>query len=42
MTKMTHNNDMNYRDLSNQVRYVMKTKHDNDMTDCTSEVYAKK
>ena len=30
---------LNYRDLSDSVRSVMKTKHDNDLTDCTSAFY---
>ena len=32
---------MSYRDLSNKVRSIMKTQHDNDMIDRTSTIYAK-
>ena len=29
----------NYRDLSNRVQSVMKTRQDNNMTNCTSVIY---
>ena len=32
---------LNYQDLLNRVRYVTKTKHDNDMIDRTCVVYTK-
>ena len=32
---------LNYRDLSNLVQSVMKTRQDDDVTDCTSVVYTK-
>lgn len=32
---------LNCHDQSSQVRYVMKTKKDNDMTDCTEVIYTK-
>ena len=30
---------LNFRDLSNRVRYVTKTRHDNDMNDHIGAVY---
>ena len=33
---------MNYRNLSNQVQYVMKTRQDNNMIDHVDTVYAEK
>ena len=33
---------LNYRGLSNRVRYVMKTRQNNDMTDCIVAIYTKK
>ena len=32
---------LNYRGLFDQVRFVMKTKQDNDMTDHVGAIYAK-
>ena len=32
---------LSYRDWLNQMRYVMKTKHDNDLTDRIGAVYVK-
>ena len=33
---------LNYWDLSNRVQFVMNNRQDNDVTDLTSAVYAKK
>ena len=35
----TSKSKLNYRDLSNYVWYVMKTKQDNDATNCTGAIY---
>ena len=31
---------LNYKDLSDKVSYMMKTRQENDITDCTGAVYA--
>ena len=32
---------LNYRDLSKWVRYVIKTRQDNNITDCIGSIYIK-